>query len=210
LKKGSIRGAEKILPAVDPAKLIPTAFVQPQSLQIFRPSRYMSVVWAVLLSFAFLYSAVLAQASSDGISGFSGKSGSTCTSCHSGSTTKGTKVLNGEIAHSAPSITRSWTFNWTAPTVTANTNVTLYAASIDSYGGGTGTIQRAITVTPPATAPTIGVSPASLTFNYQSGGATPAAQALAVSSSGTAFNYTISTSVAWLSATPATGSTQET
>src|SRR5215470_7060434 len=119
----------------------------------------------------------------------------------------GTKVLNGEIAHSAPSSTHSWTFSWTAPTVTANTNVTLYAASIDSYGGGTGTLQRTITVTPPATAPTIGVSPASLTFNYQNGGTMPAAQALAVSSSGTAFNYTISTSAAWLSATPASGTT---
>jgi hypothetical protein len=119
----------------------------------------------------------------------------------------GTRVLNGEITHIAPSTTHSWTFSWTAPTVTANTNVTLYAASIDSYGGGTGTLQRTITVTPPAAAPTIGVSPASLTFNYQSGGATPAAQTLAVSSSGTAFNFTISTSAAWLSATPASGNT---
>jgi hypothetical protein len=119
----------------------------------------------------------------------------------------GTRVSNGEITHTSPSSTHSWTFSWTAPTVTSNTTATLYAASIDSYGGGTGTLQRAITVTPPAPAPTIGVNPASLTFNYQSGGATPAAQTVAVSSSGTAFNYTVSTSAAWLSATPASGST---
>ncbi len=119
----------------------------------------------------------------------------------------GTKVLNGEIVHSAPSSTHSWTFSWTAPTVTANTTATLYAAAIDSYGGGTGTIRQAITVNAPAPAPTIAVSPASLTFNYQSGGTIPAAQNVAVSSSGTAFNYTVSTSATWLTATPATGST---
>ncbi|MGC2193603.1 MAG: choice-of-anchor V domain-containing protein, partial [Terriglobales bacterium] len=28
----------------------------------------------------------------------------------------GTKVLNGEIVHSSPSTTHSWTFSWTAPT----------------------------------------------------------------------------------------------
>jgi Viral BACON domain len=119
----------------------------------------------------------------------------------------GTRVLNGEITHSAPSSTHSWTFSWTAPTVTATTTATLYAAAIDSYGGGTGTIRQAITVNAPAPAPTIGVSPASLTFNYQSGGTVPAAQNVAVSSSGTAFNYTVSTSATWLTATPASGST---
>ncbi len=119
----------------------------------------------------------------------------------------GTKVLNGEIVHSAPSSTHSWTFSWTAPTVTATTTATLYAAAIDSYGGGTGTIRQAITVNAPAPAPTIAVSPASLTFNYQSGGTVPAAQNVAVSSSGTAFNYTVSTSATWLTATPASGST---
>ncbi len=119
----------------------------------------------------------------------------------------GTKVLNGEIVHSSPSSTHSWTFSWTAPTVTATTTATLYAAAIDSFGGGTGKLQQAITVTAPASTPTIGVSPASLTFNYQSGGTVPAAQSFAVSSSGTAFSYTVSTSATWLAATPASGST---
>jgi hypothetical protein len=119
----------------------------------------------------------------------------------------GTKVSNGEIVHSSPSSTHSWTFSWTAPTVTATTTATLYAAAIDSYGGGTGTIKQAITVNAPAPAPTINVSPATLSFSYQSGGAVPPSQNIAVSSSGTAFNYTVSTSATWLAATPASGST---
>jgi len=119
----------------------------------------------------------------------------------------GTKVLNGEIVHSAPSTTHSWTFSWTAPTVTSTTTATLYAAAIDSFGGGTGKLQQAITVNAPAQAPTIAVSPTSLTYNYQSGGTVPSAQSLAVSSSGSAFTYTVSTSATWLTATPASGST---
>jgi hypothetical protein len=119
----------------------------------------------------------------------------------------GTKILNGEVVHSAPSSTHSWTFTWTAPTVTANTSATLYAAAIDSFGGGTGTLQQAITVTAPVAMPTIGVSPTSLAFAFQTGGTTPAAQTVAVSSSGTAFSYSIATSAAWLSATPSSGTT---
>jgi hypothetical protein len=119
----------------------------------------------------------------------------------------GTKVSNGEIVHSSPSSSHSWTFSWTAPTVTATTTATLYAASIDSYGGGTGVLQRAITVTAAAPTPTIGVSPAALTFNYQSGGAVPSGQNVALSSSGTNFNYTVSTSATWLAATPVSGTT---
>jgi hypothetical protein len=119
----------------------------------------------------------------------------------------GTKVLNGEIVHSAPSTTHSWTFSWTAPTVTATTTATLYAAAIDSFSGGTGTLQQAITVTAAAAAPTIGVTPASLSFSYQSGGTAPAAQSFAVSSSGSALSYTVATSATWLSATPASGTT---
>jgi hypothetical protein len=119
----------------------------------------------------------------------------------------GTKVLNGEIVHSAPSSTHSWTFSWTAPTVTAATTATLYAAAIDSFSGGTGTKQQNITVTAAAPTPTIGVSPASLSFNYQSGGTVPASQSFAVSSSGSALSYTVSTSATWLSATPASGTT---
>jgi hypothetical protein len=119
----------------------------------------------------------------------------------------GTKVLNGEVVHSAPSSTHSWTFSWTAPTVTATTTVTFYAAAIDSFSGGTGTLKQAITVTAPATNPTLATSPATLSFSYQTGGTVPAAQSVAVTSSGSAISYNVSTSATWLSATPASGST---
>jgi Viral BACON domain len=119
----------------------------------------------------------------------------------------GTQVLNGELVHSSPSSTRSWTFSWTAPTVTAATTVTMYAAAIDSFSGGTGTIKQAITVTAAATNPTLTATPASLSFSYQSGGTVPAAQSVALSSSGSAISYTVSTSATWLTATPASGTT---
>jgi Viral BACON domain len=119
----------------------------------------------------------------------------------------GTKVLNGEVVHSSPSSTHSWTFSWTAPTVTATTTATLYAAAIDSFGGGTGTLKQSITVTAPVANPTLSTSPASVSFSYQSGGTAPAAQTIAVSSSGNALSYTVSTSATWLTATPASGTT---
>ena len=119
----------------------------------------------------------------------------------------GTQVLNGEITHTAPSSTHSWTFTWTAPTVTTATTVTLYAASVDSFSGGTGKLQQMITVNPAAPPATLGASPSSLTFNFQTGGTTPAAQNVALSSSGSALSYSITTSASWLSATPASGMT---
>jgi hypothetical protein len=119
----------------------------------------------------------------------------------------GTKVLNGEIVHSSPSSTKTWTFSWTAPTVTATTTATLYAAAIDSFSGGTGTLQKAITVTAAATNPTLTATPTSLSFTYQSGGTVPTAQSVSVSSSGSAISYTVSTSATWLTTTPASGTT---
>jgi hypothetical protein len=119
----------------------------------------------------------------------------------------GTKVLSGEVVHSAPSSTHTWTFSWTAPTVTATTTVTFYAAAIDSFSGGTGTLKQAITVTAPVASPTLATSPASLSFSYQSGGTVPAAQSVSVTSSGSAIGYNVSTSATWLSATPASGNT---
>jgi hypothetical protein len=49
-----------------------------------------------------------------------------------------TQVMNGDITHLAALITAplSWTFSWTAPTVTTPTTVTIYGASISGgYGG---------------------------------------------------------------------------
>ncbi len=117
----------------------------------------------------------------------------------------GTKVQNSEITQSTPSTTGSWTFTWTAPTVTSNSTATLWAAAVNGFGGGTGTIQQAITVTAPVANPTLSVNPASLSFAFTSGGSAPLNQTIAVSSSGSALTYTVSASTAtggsWLTAT---------
>jgi hypothetical protein len=115
-----------------------------------------------------------------------------------------TQILSGELTHTAPS-GPSWTFSWTAPTVTSNATVTLWAAAIDSFGGGTGHIQQSITVTAPVPNPSMTVSPTSLAFAFTTGGTTPASKTIAVSSSGAAISYTVSASTSsggsWLSAT---------
>jgi len=62
-----------------------------------------------------------------------------------------------------------------------------------------------------ASAPNLTVTPNTLTFDFQTGGATPAAQPVSVGSTGTALSYTVTTSTIsggnWLSATPAGGTT---
>src|SRR5258706_16370746 len=85
----------------------------------------------------------------------------------------GTKVLSGELVQSSGSSNHSWTFSWTAPTVTTNTTATLYGSAMDSYGGGTGTVVANTTVLATVTAPRINLAPTSLTFNYQIGGVHP-------------------------------------
>lgn len=117
----------------------------------------------------------------------------------------GTKVLNGEITQITPSTTGSWTFTWTAPIVTANSTATMWAAAVNGFGGGTGTIQQAITVTAPVPNPTLNVNPASLSFAFTTGGSTPLSQTIAVSTSGSALAYSVSASTttggSWLTAT---------
>ena len=117
----------------------------------------------------------------------------------------GTKVQSGEITQSSPSTTGSWTFSWTAPVVTSTTTATLWAAAVNGFSGGTGTVQQAITVTAPVSNPTLNVSPASLSFAFTTGGSTPPSQTIAVSSSGAAITYTVSASTTtgggWLTAT---------
>lgn len=65
------------------------------------------------------------------------------------------------------------------------------------------TITVSLTVTTP---PAIGVSPTSLTFTATQGGANPTVQALTISNAGGGtFNWAVSDNVAWLSATPTSG-----
>jgi len=95
-----------------------------------------------------------------------------------------TLVMNGEITQIAAlsSTPLSWTFNWTAPTVTTTTTVTMYGASISGgYGGSTGTTVLTITVNPAAVAPSITTQPGNQTviagqtaaFNVSATGTAP-------------------------------------
>ena len=95
-----------------------------------------------------------------------------------------TLVMNGEITQIAAlaSTPLSWTFNWTAPTVTTTTTVTMYGASISGgYGGSTGTTVLTITVNPAAVAPSITTQPGNQTvtagqtamFSVSATGTTP-------------------------------------
>jgi hypothetical protein len=119
----------------------------------------------------------------------------------------GTQVLSGELVQSSGSSNHSWTFSWTAPTVTTNTTATLYGSAIDSYGGGTGTVVANTTVLAAVANPKMNLAPTSLTFNYQIGGSNPTPQSVAVSSStSAAINYTASTATTWLTTT-ASGTT---
>jgi PKD repeat protein len=72
-----------------------------------------------------------------------------------------TKLQNGEIVHSQPKNVDAngavvWTFNWTAPTVSSNTSVTMYSAgnSVNLNGSTSGDNSNSsnltITVAPPA------------------------------------------------------------
>ena len=99
---------------------------------------------------------------------------------------QGTQVSAGEITHNAPLGTSplTWTFNWTAPTVSTATTVTMYAASIgNGYSGDTGTTTKTITVTPaaPAAGPSFQLSvPATATTHVGQ----PVTLPITISSSG--------------------------
>lgn len=86
---------------------------------------------------------------------------------------------------------------------TYNGTVTVAASSA---GNSPQQVRVTLVVTAPGL-PNLVLSPSALTFGYVTGGSTPAAQSVSVSSSGSALSYTVTTSAAWLSATPASGST---
>lgn len=85
---------------------------------------------------------------------------------------------------------------------------------VGNYTGSVLVSSRSGSVTVPVTlkiisAPTIGVSPTSLRFSYQTGGTAPSSQSLSISSSGSSITFTDSTSsgASWLSVSPTGGST---
>ncbi len=104
----------------------------------------------------------------------------------------------------------TWTFTWTPPATNVG-NVIFYvvgnAANNDFSSGGDSIYTASYTVTPAVVAPSLSVTPSTLSFNYQIGGSTPAMQGITVSSSGAAVSYSVASSAAWLSASPASGST---
>ena len=58
-----------------------------------------------------------------------------------------------------------------------------------------------------AAVPNIRLSPGAFTFTYATGGVTPAAQNLTVSSTGSALSYTVAATGSWLKVAPASGTT---
>ncbi len=101
----------------------------------------------------------------------------------------GLQVMNGEITHTAHLSTAPlrWTFNWTAPTVTVPTTVTMYGASISGgTGGSTGKGSLTITVNPGAAAVSVAITPTSASLLT---GATKQFSATVTGSSNTAVNW---------------------
>src|SRR5579859_2996578 len=87
-----------------------------------------------------------------------------------------------------------------------------YTGSVSIASSGAGNSPQTVAVTLNVTsAPNLTTMPSTLTFNYQIGGATPAAQSVSVGSTGSALSYTITSSTSsggnWLSATPASSTT---
>ena len=113
---------------------------------------------------------------------------------------------------------------WLTATPASGTTPGSVSVAVDPTGLAVGTHTGMVTVTAPSAAnnpqtvavtltvtaaasPNLILSPATLSYSYQIGGTAPAAKNLAVSSSGTALNYTVASDQTWLTATPASGTT---
>ena len=122
-------------------------------------------------------------------------------------------ALNYTVAASATWLSASPTSGTTPGTVSIAVNPAglapgSYNGSVTVTANGASnsplTIPVSLTVT---AAPNLTLTPSSLNFAYQVGGATPAGQSVAVASSGAALSYAVTSSATWLAATPASGST---
>jgi hypothetical protein len=92
--------------------------------------------------------------------------------------------------------------------VGATTTPGTYPITVTGTGGAiTHTATVTLTVTAGTPKPTLTLSPSTLPYSYQIGGSTPAAQNVAVSSSGTALSFTAASSATWLTVTPTSGTT---
>ena len=114
--------------------------------------------------------------------------------------------------------------NWLAATPASSTTPGTESVSVNTTGLAVGTYTGTVSVASPAagnspqtvavtlhvtaaTAPNLIVSPATLSYSYQIGGTVPAAQNVAVTSSGAALSYTVASSQTWLVPTPLSGTT---
>jgi len=82
-----------------------------------------------------------------------------------------------------------------------------YAITISAPNAQSLTVQVGLTITSGGGTAAIAVNPSSLTFNAVQGGASPSAQSINISSTGSALSWTASSNAPWLSVTPASGMT---
>jgi uncharacterized protein (TIGR03437 family) len=116
--------------------------------------------------------------------------------------------------------------NWLAVSPAVSTTPGALSVSVNPVGLPVGNYTGTVTISAPgasntpqnvavtmvvSTSPFLSVSQPSLTFNYQVGGAAPAAQPLTVSGTSNAMSYTVTPTTAsggnWLAVNPATGAT---
>ena len=77
---------------------------------------------------------------------------------------------------------------------------------VKGVGSPDASLEIPVTITVTAAQP-ITATPASLAFNYQTGGAAPAAQNVAIASGNVTVNYTVASQGSWLQVSPAKGTT---
>ena len=143
-----------------------------------------------------------------------------------GAATPATQAINVSSSSTALSFTAT-TSNvpWLSVTPTSGATPGSVSVSVNPSGLAVGTYGGTLTITATgatgsprvvpvsltvtsATVPTLSTSPASMTFTYETGGNAPAAQSIAVSSSGTGLSYSAAASGGtWLSASPTSGTT---
>ena len=93
-------------------------------------------------------------------------------------------------------------------TVGASTAPGSYPLTVTGTGGGiTHTATVTLTVTSVSPNPNLILTPSNLSYSYQIGGSTPAAQKVAVTSSGAVLSFTADPSATWITVTPTGGST---
>lgn len=145
-------------------------------------------------------------------------------SYQSGGTTPSAQNVSVSSSGSALSYTVSTSATWLTATPSGSTPGTVavsvspsalaagtYTGTVTITASGASnspkTVAVTLTVTAPAVLPTLSTSPSSLSFTYQIGGATPAAQPVSITSSGSAVSFTAAGSATWLGVTPSSGST---